>query len=70
VPLQDDASFVLLNVAPATGGSSRPLDVKLIGTEGAAPYFLECKLNYIRSADKVTNFEHEANSCVSTLDRS
>lgn len=36
----DDASFVLVQ---ATAAGPRPLDLKLIGTEGDAPYVVQCK---------------------------
>lgn len=36
----DTSSFVLLQVTPK---GSRPLDLKLVGTEGEAPYVASCK---------------------------
>lgn len=52
IPRQDDhnkdeAPYLLVNVAPtATGGSTRPLDLTLLGTEGSAPYGLKRTLFY------------------------
>jgi hypothetical protein len=44
IPCHDnDASFVLVRVNGPTGGSSRPLDLTLVGTEGTAPYVFTCK---------------------------
>jgi hypothetical protein len=46
IPRHDnDASFVLVHVDRSTNGSLRPLDLTLVGTEGADPYILTCKLH-------------------------
>lgn len=39
----DDTSFVLVHINRSAGGSSNPLDLTLVGTEGTAPYVLTCK---------------------------
>lgn len=44
IPCQDrDAPFVLVHVNGSPGGSSRPLDLTLVGTEGTFPYLFTCK---------------------------
>lgn len=39
-PRQDDVGFVLVSVVSTSGS---PLDLKLVGTEGFAPYVFNCK---------------------------
>jgi len=43
---ENDAPFVLVHVNGSAGGSSRPLDLTLVGTEGTAPYVLNCKPHF------------------------
>ena len=39
----EDTPFVLVHVNGPTGGSSRPLNLTLVGTEGSFPYVFSCK---------------------------
>lgn len=42
----DDASFVLVHVDNTRAGSSRPLDLTLVGTDNSAVYDLTRKLKF------------------------
>jgi hypothetical protein len=42
----DETGFVLVSVISTSGAASRSLDLKLVGTEGSAPYAFNCKCAY------------------------
>lgn len=40
---EDEGSFVLVHVQPSSSKKARPLDVRIVATEGTSPYVVTCK---------------------------
>ena len=43
IPRSDDEGTPVLVQVVSAGSASRPLDLRLVGTESEAPYVLSCK---------------------------